>query len=97
MATANKLTPELLRVLWACHAYWLTETLPEEQRAVCFSWVEGIFRQRFGVTFHQTMLATLAKHGLLIHDNTSQGGNRRYYRLSNPQSIHELVAELDLA
>jgi hypothetical protein len=42
------------------------------------------------------MLATLAKLGFLVPDDTSQNGNRRYYRLSDPQIIRELVAEFDL-
>jgi hypothetical protein len=43
------------------------------------------------------MLVTLAKIGFLVHDDTSRGGNRRYYRLSNPEAIHALVAKLDRA
>jgi hypothetical protein len=97
MTTTVTLNADLLKVLWACHAYWLTEPVPVEQRSVCFSWVEGKYRDRFGGTFHQSMLATLAKLGFLVPDDTSRGGKRRYYRLSDPQAIRELVAEFDLA
>jgi hypothetical protein len=41
MATTTTLNADLLRVLWACHAYWLPEPVPAEERSVCFSWVEG--------------------------------------------------------
>ncbi len=58
---------------------------------------EGAYRQQFGGTFDQSMLATLAKQGFLVPDVTSRGGNRRYYRLSDPQAIRDLVAELDRA
>jgi len=47
VATAT-LSVDLLRVLWACHSYWETEPVPVEDRAVCFSWVEGKYREKFG-------------------------------------------------
>ncbi len=97
MAATVTLTGEQLRVLWACHAYWQTEPLPVEERSVCFSWVEGSYRTRFGGSFHQSMLATLAKLGFLVPDETSRGGGRRYYRLGDPQAIKELVADHDPA
>jgi hypothetical protein len=71
-------------VFWACYAYWLTEPTSLEERSVCFSWVEGKYRERFGGTFHQSMLATLTKLGFLAPDDTSRGGKRRYCRLSDP-------------
>lgn len=95
MATTATLNGDLLRALWACYAYWLTEPTPVEERSVCFSWVEGKYRERFGGTFHQSMLATLAKRGLLVPDDTSRGCKRRYYRLSDPATVRELVAALD--
>ena len=71
MGTTATLNVELLRVLWACYAYWQTEPVPVEERSVCFSWVEGSYLQRFGGTFHQSKLLTLANTFQVPSDRTS--------------------------
>lgn len=95
MAPTMTLNDDLRRVLWACYAYWQTEPVPEGERQVCFFWVEGKYKARFGETFHQTKLATLAKLGFLAKGDDARGGNRRYYTLKDPQAIRDLTAELD--
>ena len=82
MTATKNLAPELQRILWACYDYWQAEPLPADDRTVCFSWVEGSYRTRFGGTFHQSRLAALAKLGYLVPDDSSRGGGRRYYRLT---------------
>ena len=79
--------PELQRVLWACLTYWNTEPNPFDERAVCYSWVARCYKGRFGGTFHQSRLQHLARLGLLTKDDTSRGGNRRYYRINEPDKL----------
>ena len=88
--------PESQRVLWACLTYWSTEPNPFDERAVCYSWVARCYKDRFGGTFHQSRLQHLARLGLLTKDETSRGGNRRYYRISNPERLGELLKKWDL-
>jgi len=88
--------PELQRVLWACLSYWSTEPNPFDERAVCYSWVARCYEGRFGGTFHQSGLQRLARLGLLAKDDTSRGGNRRYYRISNPKRVGELLEKWNL-
>lgn len=88
--------PELQRVLWACITYWDTEQNPFDERAICYSWVARCYKSRFGVTFHQSRLQHLARLGLLIKDDTSRGGNRRYYRINDPAQLAEFLKGCNL-
>ena len=83
--------PELQCVLIACCECWKRETLPQEDRAICYSWVIGIYRELFGADFHPTMLYQLTKLGYLSQDYTARGGHRRYYRIVNPALVKSLV------
>ncbi len=83
--------PELQRVLWACYSYWQREPLPPENRSICYSWVVGPFTARFGAGFHQSRLERLARLGFLEKDDTSRGGARRYYKLSDPARVVALL------
>ena len=87
---------ELQRVLWACLAYWNTEPNPLDERVVCYPWVARRYKDRFGGTFHQSRLQHLAQLGLLTKDDTSRGGNRRYYRISKPERLGELLKKWNL-
>jgi hypothetical protein len=93
LATLNPV--EVRRILWACYDYWKQIELPESERAVCYSWVIDRYRAKFGGAFHQTALGELAKLGHLAKDNSSRGGNRRYYRLTNPAAVAELTVGLN--
>ena len=87
---------ELQRVLWACLTYWNTEQSPCDERIVCYSWVARCYSKRFGQTFHQSRLQHLARLGLLIRDDTSRGGNRRYYRINDPIQLAEFLKGCNL-
>jgi len=88
-----EIAPESRQILWACLKYWETELLAPEERSVCYSWVERLYRDRFGRTFHQSKLEQLAELGLLEKADTSRGGNRRYYRIPDPSRIRSIVRE----
>jgi len=88
--------PELQRVLWACLTYWNTEPNPLDGRAVCYSWVARCYKDRFGGTFHQSRLQHLARLGVLAKADTSRGENRRYYRISDPERLGELLKKWNL-
>jgi hypothetical protein len=88
--------PELQRVLWACLTYWNTEPNPVNERAVCYSWVVRCFKARFGTAFHQARLQRLARLGLLTKDESSRGGNRRYYRINDPAQLTEFLKGCNL-
>lgn len=88
--------PELQKVLWACYKYWQCETLPPENRVICYSWVVRLYQYRFGAKFHQSKLKHLAKLGFLREDDTARGGRRRYYKLMEPDRVVELLRSWDL-
>ncbi len=88
--------PELQRVLWACLTHWNTEQIPFHERAICYSWVARRYKTRFGETFHRSKLQQLARLGLLTKDDTSRGGNRRYYRINDPAQLAEFLKGCNL-
>jgi hypothetical protein len=96
IANEGLIDSEIQRVLWACLTYWNAEPNPVDQRAVCYSWVVRCFEDRFGGTFHQSRLQHLARLGLLTKDDTSRGGNRRYYRINDPAQLAEFLKGCNL-
>lgn len=90
------LDTELRHVLWACHHYWQGESLSPDQRVICYTWVRKPYEDRFGVSFHPSRLARLAKLGFLAKDDTARGGSRRYYKLVDPVHTQERLAEWGL-
>ncbi len=93
MVSGVELNSDLQKVLWACHDYWKRESLPMAERAICFAWVVKPHRSRFKTGFHQSALARLARLGFLQKDDSSRGGNRRYYKLSDPVRLETLLQE----
>lgn len=75
---------EQQRIIWACYQYWATEPTKPEDRVVCYSWVLRLYRTKFGRSFHQSKLEHLARLGILEKADTSRGGTRRYYRITDP-------------
>jgi hypothetical protein len=53
--------------------------------------VSGTYRRMFGGEFHPAKLYRLTKLGFLTQDDTSRGGHRRYYRITNPALVEALV------
>jgi hypothetical protein len=88
--------PELQRVLWACLAYWNSEQVALNERVICYQWVARRHESKFGVTFHQSKLQYLARLGLLTKHDTSRGGNRRYYRITEPAQLAEFLKGCNL-
>jgi hypothetical protein len=88
--------PELQRVLWACYKWWQGDPLPAHDRSVWYGWVIGPYKDRFGTQFHQSRLYRLTKLGFLKQDNTSRGGNRRYYKLVTPNQVGDLLRKWEL-
>ena len=88
---------ELQKVLWACYEYWCTETLPPNERDICYSWVVGVYEDRFGTKFYQSKLQRLVKLGFLEKGDTSRGGNRRYYKIVEPERVAGLLKKWDLS
>jgi len=89
--------PELLKILQACYECWTRSSASPEQRSICHSWIVGPYQDRFGGTFHQGKLRTLAKLGLLRDDETSRGGHRRYYTIPDPATVSQLVSKVALS
>ena len=82
---------ELQRILWACYQYWQGEPLPPHERAICYSWVVRLYEERFGTKFHQSKLRRLASLGFLQPSDVSRGGNRRYYKIVDPDKVAGLL------
>lgn len=83
--------PELLRIAAACLEYWKGEPYGPH-RAICYSWVARLYASKFGGSFHQTRLAQLERLGILVKDgDTSRGGSRRYYRITDPRRLSEIL------
>ncbi|GEM_PF-1587917 len=87
---------ELQRVLWACYKYWQSELLPAHKRNVCYSWIVGLYDERFGAKFHPSKLRRLTRLGFLKEDDTSRGGHRRYYQIISPSHVDELLRKWGL-
>lgn len=96
--TVNEIekAPELQQVLWACYKYWQSESLPPDERAICYSWVVRLYQDRFGVRFHQYKLRRLTELGFLKEDDTSRGGHRRYYKILDPNRVADLLVKWSL-
>lgn len=88
---------ELQQVLWACYEYWQGETSLPHERAICYSWVVGVYEGRFGTKFHQSKLRRLVKLGFLKEDDTSRGGHRRYYKIVEPDQVAGLLRKWNLS
>lgn len=82
---------ELQQVLWACYKYWQSESLPPHERVICYSWVVKLYEGKFGTNFHQSKLRRLSRLGFLQPSDVSRGGNRRYYKIVDPDKVARLL------
>jgi hypothetical protein len=73
----ERLTADHLRLLEVCLHYPKGET-----GSFCGEWIMQACQQQ-GVLFHQAWLTKLANVGLLVKEDTSRGGHRRYYHLAD--------------
>lgn len=87
---------ELQQVLWACYKYWQGESLPPDERIICYSWIRRLYEDRFGAKFHQSKLGRLAKLGFLKKGDTARSGNRRYYKIADPNRVDDLLRKWNL-
>src|SRR5258708_38977926 len=83
--------PDLQRIALACLDSWNAEPLPLDQRSICYKWVARRYATMFGGSFHQARLVELERLGFLAKDDTSRGGDRRYYRLTDPVRVVEIL------
>lgn len=82
---------DLQRILWACLAYWSNEPLAFDERVICYSWVARLHQNKFGVSFAPSKLRYLGELGLLAQVDTSRGGDRRYWRINDPQLVAKIL------
>jgi hypothetical protein len=56
----------------------------------CGEWIMQACQQQ-GVPFHQAWLTKLANVGLLVKEDTSRRGHRRYYRLADAGLVQQVL------
>lgn len=89
---------ELQQVLWACYQYWQgEEALPPQERVICYKCVLGPYEDRFGTKFHQSKLLLLTRFGFLRPDYNSRGEDGRYYKITDPNRVNDLLRKWDLS
>lgn len=82
---AAKLNPAHLRLLEVCYGY------PRGEGGIfCGEWIMSACDQQ-GVPFHQGWLTKLANVGLLVKDDSSRCGHRRYYRLNDAELVRDVL------
>ena len=75
-----ELDADLERVWWACRECARTSLTPDG--SFCHTWVSTIYERECGSGFHQSKMKKLARLGLLRENDSTRGGNRRYYTLA---------------
>ena len=85
--------PELIRTLRVAYDYWESEPTAINDRVICFAWVRNSYRRRFGIEITRAQFERLWRLGFLEKADDSRGGQRRYYRLCEPDGIARLLAQ----
>jgi hypothetical protein len=81
----ESLTDDHLRLLEVCLNY------PKgESGSFCGEWIMHACEQQ-GVAFHQAWLRKLANVGLLVKEDTSRRGHRRYYHLADVGLVQQVL------
>ena len=82
----KKLTPAHLQVLEVCHDFAKTG-----DGAFCGEWIMHTCQEK-GIPFHQGWLAKLVNVGLLLKEDSSRRGHRRYYRIKDAELVRDVMA-----
>src|SRR5690242_7151825 len=81
----GNLTADHLRLLEVCFQY------PKgESGSFCGEWIMHACQKQH-IPFHQAWLTKLANVGLLVKEDTSRGGRRRYYRLGEVGLVQQVL------
>lgn len=75
---------ELQQILWACYDFWKESSRPPNEREIYYGWIIDRYKNKFGASFHQATLRRLITLGYLAAGDTARGGDRRYYKLVDP-------------
>ena len=87
----EKLTADHLRLLEVCLNY------PKgESGSFCGEWIMHACLDQ-AIPFHQAWLTKLANVGLLVKEDTSRGGHRRYYHLEDRELVRQVLDEAGIA
>lgn len=81
----ENLTADHLRLLEVCLQY------PKgESGSFCGEWIMHACQKQH-IPFHQAWLTKLANVGLLVKEDTSRGGHRRYYHIKDETLVREVL------
>jgi hypothetical protein len=81
----KKLTPAHLQLLKVCHEFAKTS-----DGAFCGEWIMHTCQEK-GLPFHQGWLTKMANLGLLLREDSSRRGHRRYYRLKEAELVRDVL------
>jgi hypothetical protein len=85
VSIVKKLTPAHLQVLEVCQEFAKTG-----DGAFCGEWIMHSCQQK-GISFHQGWLTKMANVGLLLKDDSSRRGHRRYYQIKDAELVRNVL------
>jgi hypothetical protein len=81
----KKLTPAHLQVLDVCLEFAKTGN-----GAFCGEWIMHTCQQK-GIPFHQGWLTKMVNVSLLLKEDSSRRGHRRYYRIKDAELVRNVL------